>query len=33
MLKHKIRYVAAFPIRPGVYRRNFFPHSLENLES
>lgn len=31
--KNKIRYIAAIPIRPGVFRRNFFPHSLDNLES
>ena len=31
--KHKIRFAAAFPIRPGVYRRGFYPNSLEDLES
>jgi hypothetical protein len=31
--KHKIRYVAAFPVRPGVFRRPFYPHSLEDMES
>lgn len=30
--KNKIRYVAAFPIRPGVYRRNLYPLSVDNLE-
>jgi hypothetical protein len=29
--KNNIRYVAALPIRPGVYRRDFFPHSREDL--
>jgi len=29
---HKIRNIAAFAIRPGVYRRNFFPLDRENLE-
>lgn len=33
MLKHKIRYVAAFPIRPGVYRRSFYPMSIDHLET
>lgn len=30
--KHKIRYVAAFPIRPGVYPRQFHPLGLDDLE-
>lgn len=30
--KHKIRYVAAFPIRPGVYPRQFHPLDLDHLE-
>jgi hypothetical protein len=30
--KYKIRYVAAFPLRPGVYPRNFYPHEMDHLE-
>lgn len=29
--KHKIRYVAAFPIRPGVYPLNFYPQEMDHL--
>lgn len=29
---HKIRNVAAFPIRPGVYRRSFFPLDRDHFE-
>jgi len=31
--KHKIKHVAAFPVRPGVYPRPFYPLSAEDLES
>ena len=31
--KHKIRFAAAYPIRPGVHRKAFYPQSLEDLES
>ena len=32
LMHHKIRNVAAFPIRPGVYRRSFYPLDRENFE-
>lgn len=31
--KHKIRYVAAFPVRPGVYPWPFYPHDSDHFEN
>lgn len=32
IIKNNIKYVAAFPKRPAVYRRNFYPTSIPHLE-
>ena len=30
--KNNIRYVSAFPLRPGVFKKKFVPTSLEHME-
>lgn len=30
--KNNIRYVSAFPLRPGVFKKKFLPDSLEHME-
>ena len=31
LTKNNIRYVSAFPLRPGVYKKKFVPSDLQNL--